>query len=402
MEDPMNGTDIERRINFLRLLLIIGLVFLHYGEFPGSDHSPFRGWTSTDTPVATFINSFFLFLFFSAVPVLSTISGYLFFKSMDPGLSFYIRRWRSRVRSVMLPMISWNAFVVVLFLTIGALWPDSSLRSIIEYDVDDLDLGSTLNALVGITRHPVNFQFWFLHDLLLTVLCTPIVGFLIRRAPFIGMIGIGFAWLADYDFEIFFRSDVLFFFYLGGVARLRYWSLDFLSRRASLALMAIYVVLIALRTLTPALVDPEGMPGAILLGPGTSLLRVVGVLAFWGCAPMLMDTFWGRRVAALGTIAFFLHAIHWPLNQFIKAGLARLMPGTGEAAMLFNYFTTITLTLVVALLIAKAMTHFAPRLFSHLSGGRSIDWKTVETLSKPSRAPVPASPDMALQKAEIR
>ncbi|MET0742794.1 MAG: acyltransferase [Microvirga sp.] len=398
----MNGTDIERRINFLRLLLIIGLVFLHYGEFPGSDQSPFRGWSGGATPVATFINSFFLFLFFSAVPVLSSISGYLFFKSMDPGPGFFLRRWRSRVHSVLLPMISWNAFVIVLFLAINALWPSASLQSIIEYDVTDLDIGSILNALVGVTRHPVNFQFWFLHDLLLTVLCTPILGFLIRRAPFIGLVGIGIAWLADYDFAIFFRSDVLFFFYVGGLARLRYWNLDFLSRRAALALMAVYVVLIALRTLAPAHVDPQGMVGAFLLGPGTSLLRVVGVLSFWGCAPMLMDTFWGRRVTALGAVAFFLHAIHWPLNQFIKLGLARLLPGSGEAAMLFNYFATIVLTLVAALLIARIMTGVAPRLFSHLSGGRSIDWKAAAALSRASRPPVPVPADMTLQKAEIR
>ncbi len=289
--------------------------------------------------MATFINSFFLFLFFSAVPVLSTISGYLFFKGMDSGIGFYLRRWRSRVRSVLLPMISWNAFVVVLFLAIGALWPSATLQSIIDYDVTDLDIGSTLNALVGVTRHPINFQFWFLHDLLLTVLCTPILGFLIRKAPFIGLLGIGFAWLADYDFVIFFRSDVLFFFYLGGLARLRYWNLDFLSRRAALSLMAVYVVLIALRTLAPAYVDSQGMVGEFLFGPGTSLLRVVGVLSFWGCAPMLMETFWGRRVTALGAVAFFLHAIHWPLNQFIKLGLARLMPGErrgGDALQLLR------------------------------------------------------------------
>ena len=398
----MNGTDIERRINFLRLLLIIGLVFLHYGEFPGSDQSPFRGWSSTDTPVATFINSFFLFLFFSAVPVLSTISGYLYFKGMDSGIGFYLRRWRSRVRSVLLPMISWNAFVVVLFLAIGALWPSATLQSIIDYDVTDLDAGSTLNALVGVTRHPINFQFWFLHDLLLTVLCTPLLGFLIRKAPFIGLLGIGFAWLADYDFVIFFRSDVLFFFYLGGLARLRYWNLDFLSHRAALSLMAAYVVLIALRTLAPAYVDPQGMAGEFLLGPGTSLLRVVGVLSFWGCAPMLMETFWGRRVTALGAVAFFLHAIHWPLNQFIKLGLAQLMPGDGEAAMLFNYFATIALTLVAALLIARIMTRVAPGLFSHLSGGRSIDWTAAAALARASRPPVPAPAETALRKAEIR
>ncbi|MBM6593282.1 acyltransferase family protein [Microvirga pudoricolor] len=386
----MTDTDLERRINFLRLLLIIGLVFLHYGAFPGSDRSPFRGYGDTATPIATFVNSFFLFLFFSAVPVLSAISGYLFFKSMNPTPGFYLKRYRSRVHSVLLPMLSWNAFVVVLFIGIAALWPDSPLQSIITYDVEKLGIGSTLNALVGITRHPVNFQFWFLHDLLLTVLISPLLGLLIRKAPYVGLVGIGAAWLVDYDFVIFFRPDVLFFFYLGGMARLRYWNLDFVSARNGVVLMAIYVVLIGLRTLAPAFIPEDGTLGEFLYGPGTRLLRVLGVAAFWGCAPLLMNTFWGRRVTALGAVAFFLHSIHWPLNQFIKEGLARVIPGNGDAALLLNYFATIAITLAVALLIAKLMTTFTPRLFSHLSGGRSINWSAASEASKRRDAVTPA------------
>src|SRR3982750_2729501 len=89
---------LKDRINFLRLLLIIGLVFLHYGEFPNSYLSPFKGFASSPTPIAPFVNSFLLFFFFSAVPLLSAISGYLFFKQAALTLAFYGGRVRSRIR----------------------------------------------------------------------------------------------------------------------------------------------------------------------------------------------------------------------------------------------------------------------------------------------------------------
>lgn len=77
---------LSRTIDLSRLALIVGLVFLHYGTFPNFRASPFGGMSVTEHEVATFINSFALFFFFSAVPVLSMISGWLFFSFINgPG-----------------------------------------------------------------------------------------------------------------------------------------------------------------------------------------------------------------------------------------------------------------------------------------------------------------------------
>src|SRR4051794_6097888 len=67
-------------INFARITLIVGLVFLHYESFPNVGVSPFRGLAiGSPHPIAFFINSFVLFFFFAVVPLLSMISGWLFF-----------------------------------------------------------------------------------------------------------------------------------------------------------------------------------------------------------------------------------------------------------------------------------------------------------------------------------
>ena len=387
----MSEADKQDRINFLRLLLIIGLVFLHYGTYPGSQNSPYVGaidFTATPTPVAEFVNRYFIFLFYSAVPLLGVISGYLFFKDVAASPGFFVKRIRSRTMSIFLPMISWSAIIVILFMAIRAVSPDSVHLSMIDYDLDKFGFSQLLNALVGITRRPINFQFWFLHDLYLTVLISPVLYVLLRKLPFVGLAAIGTIWLADYDVAIFFRNDVLFFFYLGGLVRLFGWNLEFLSPRASVLAMAAYCVLVGLRTAAPSFVPEDTLLGQFITGPGTRALRLLGVAAFWGCAPFLMRTYLGRQITAWGALAFFLHSIHWPLNQFIKAGFAGILPVDGEIGLIVNYVLTVAATLAAAFIIAWALNAVAPSLFSHLSGGRPFG-RAKKRADAPLSAPSP-------------
>ncbi len=368
---PVHREALAERIDLLRFLLIVGLVFLHYGRFPGSDISPFEGFHWTAHPVATFVNSFFLFTFFTAVPLLSAISGWLFFKGTDFSIAFYRRLYKRRARSILLPMVAWNALILALFLAICAIDPDSSLLGIVRYDVADLHIKAVVNALFGITRHPINFQFWFLRDLLLTILVSPVLGLALRRAPALGLLALFGVWLGGYTLGIFFRTDVVFFFYLGGYLQVRKVALPEFSRRAAVLLLVAYAIAVAARTLAPLAFDETVPQVGYVLGMLTRLMRILGVLSFWAVAPFLLPTAPGRLLVWLGPLAFFLHALHWPLNQFIKLGLARLMPGESSAVLLVNFFLTTVLTIAAAVLLARAMSRYCPAVFDILSGGRS-------------------------------
>lgn len=360
----------RQQIDLLRFLLIVGLVFLHFGSFPGSAVSPFRGMTPEDHSFAGFVNSFFLFFFMSAVPLLSAISGYLFFRETDFSLAFYCRRWRARSRSILLPMLSWNLLVLTFFVAIAAFDPSSSLLSIVEYDVLDLSKKDLVNALIGVTEHPIIFQFWFLRDLLLTILLAPLLGWLVIRAPWLGVVALFAVWITGSDLGIFFRTDVLFFFYVGALIQVRRWTLPKLPARQALWLLAIYSLLVGLRTLAPLVISESSPAGDILYGPVAKLLRVPGMLAVWSVAPLIVRTATGQSILQVSSIAFFLHAIHWPLNQLIKYALAKVLGAQSDFSLLSIYFATIALTIALALLAAHFLSQFAQPVFRHLSGGR--------------------------------
>jgi succinoglycan biosynthesis protein ExoH len=117
--------NLRQQIDILRFVLVFGLVFLHYGKFPGYTYNPWEGMIHTDHPVATFTNAYFYFFFLSSVPLLSAISGYLFFRDADYSISFFLKRYRSRTRSVLLPMISWNALSLMVAATVLFIYPNS-------------------------------------------------------------------------------------------------------------------------------------------------------------------------------------------------------------------------------------------------------------------------------------
>lgn len=110
----------SQAIDFARITLIIGLVFLHYGSFLNSDASPYRGVDVTNHPLATYVNSLVLFFFFSVVPLLSAISGYLFFAFAHDAPRQIANRIKRRFLTLYAPLILWDlAYCVVLLLVSG-------------------------------------------------------------------------------------------------------------------------------------------------------------------------------------------------------------------------------------------------------------------------------------------
>lgn len=364
----LSKVELSQIINFSRITLIVGLVFLHYESYPNSAVSPFRGMDPTQNQVATFINSFILFFFFSVVPLLSMISGWLFFSFSDSPFGALTDRIRRRFASLYLPLVFWNLFFLSLLWLAFFLNPAYPLLEQMNIDFASAQPMDYVNAIFGITEHPVGFQFWFVRDLFVTVLVSPLLWLALTRAPLLGAIVLGIAWIRGFDLWIFFRTDVVFFFFLGGLIRSRRIPVE-LGRRTTLVFLGIYVGLVGLRTLAPYLVD--GDTG--LLDAATRAMRLVGVVACWGVFQQIALTNWGSIIARYGGFAFFLHAAHYPLLAEIKIILWRWVPAQTQPWMLAHYAASVVVTVTVGVALGVVFARIAPRLFALLNGGRVVE-----------------------------
>jgi succinoglycan biosynthesis protein ExoH len=367
----LTDRDISRTISFARISLVVGLVFLHYGSYPNSRISPFRGIDVHEHQLATGINSFVLFSFFSVVPLLSMISGWLFFSFADSDApSALTARIRKRFTSLYFPLVFWNALFLVAMLALYVASPSYPLLGELNINFARAAKRTYVNAIFAVTAHPIGFQFWFVRDLFVTALVSPILWFFLRRAPWIAVVFLGTCWLAEIDTIIFFRPDVVLFFFLGGLVR-RHRAALHVSRDATITFCALYVGLIALRTLAPYAIDLDDDTSRYLLDIATRATRVVGVVACWGVFQRIALTDLGEIVGRFGSFAFFLHAAHYPLLAEVKILLWRLLPAETDAWMLAHYAVSVVVTVVVGVGVGLFVARQWPRAFALMNGGRA-------------------------------
>lgn len=358
-------------IEVARVMLVVGLVFLHYFNFPNDTRPAFQGMDPHQNQIATFINGFLTFFFFSAVPLLSAVSGWLFFGGGAEFGRAIGRRIRGRVRSLLLPLLLWNLLTLGLALLAQQFLPTSGFAQ--QFSVHGATAGvwEYANALLGLTSLPIAFQFWFVRDLFVTVLCSPLLWLMLRHMPFAGAALLAAAWAGGFTLGIFIRTDVVLFFYLGALLR-RHGADPYVGARPTAMLLAAYAALVALRSLAPLAVDLGDPLQAAWVDVATRLMRPLGVVACWGLCVQLAASRFAGPLASFGGFAFFLHAAHYPVIALVKDVLWRMTPDANEPWLLVHYMASVVLTIGIVWLGALVIFRLSPRLYALLAGGRRL------------------------------
>ncbi len=224
------------RIEFLRILLILALVCLHYGAVVGSGISPFKGYEGQSNPIASITISYVLFFAFAAVPLLSAISGFLFFRGAPRGIQpDFLTLWRKRLKSIVIPFVLWSGgYVAVAYLAYLA--HPSMFESMFSSERGATPM-TVLNAAFALTENPFAVQFWFIRDLIVTMALAPLVWLAVSHIPRLWLALLTICWLTEQTFGLFFRLDIFMFFNLGAIiaiyrldpTRLDRWALPLFS-----------------------------------------------------------------------------------------------------------------------------------------------------------------------------
>lgn len=269
------------RTSVLRSVMIFGVVVLHVPP-----HTPIA---ELDSSAFAWINAFFQSAVFRcAVPVLTTVSGYLLFRS---GLHLNFGRLvRKKVRTLMVPFLVFNLPLVALAAVLQAGGGLGISRQLVPFDI-----GTWLDAAFGLTAPPLNYPLNFLRDLFVLALMAPLLGRLIRHAPLAGAVIVLAVSVANLDGLVILRTEMLVSFYLGGMAALHHWNLKALDRFA-LPCLALFMV-------ACGFVVEMRMANTAYLG-------MVAPLLVWPAASLLAGTRFGGWLAQMSRHSFFLYLTH--------------------------------------------------------------------------------------------
>lgn len=161
-------------VPFLKFLLISAIVFVHCDikyQIPADSVS-----------AGSDIVGFIVIALSEGVPMFYLISGFLFFYGVKKfTVKVYGRKLRNRVRTLLVPYVLWNLFCAGLFLIKVYVFHFPGLGIIENGEINWLKFFEGFIFRKEAGYFPYAFAFWFIRDLIVFVILTPVVWLIARR-----------------------------------------------------------------------------------------------------------------------------------------------------------------------------------------------------------------------------
>jgi surface polysaccharide O-acyltransferase-like enzyme len=327
--------------------------------------------------IPAFITNLITETIFVALPFFFLVSGLLFFKDFQLTLAVYGVKLRTRIRTLLVPYLFWNICVFTALLAaqwIGFLSPFFSGG---KMAVPENGVYAILNTIIGIDRMPIVYPLWFIRDLMLLMIISPLLWVLAKKAPLSGLLIFAFLWFTEgwFPFIILTRYAGPLFFYSGCLMAAYDFNLRSIERQGTKILIIFFcgVILSAfIKTVNTLDVRFWWNPGAANVWQVflTRATRLVGLVALWSVVEFL-----GKRtlkyLAGLSAFVFIVFAGHEPTLTIFRKLLYRFVPPSGAWGILLYYFLTVIATICIAILLGTMLRKYAPGFYNLITGSRS-------------------------------
>lgn len=346
------------RLDVLRFPLIVLIVYLHACGFTINlaDGSHALANADTVTAVQTVTGT----IGRVAVPLFFLMSGFLFFRGIVFSVDSYRAKLISRARSLLVPFLFWNLALFGLILVAQSVPLLASFFNGGTAPLRTLSLLQVADSIMGITHYPIAYQFWFIRDLMVLVICAPLVWLAARYAAWPVLAVLSLAWLAVLWPVSVPECEPVLFFYLGSLVAIRGWSL-FAVDRLSWWLAVPFAIGLA------ALAAFGGLGDAYYLIRPTAAIGLV--LALKASRWLAESDRLREPLVLLGSTSFFVFATHEPMVTIGKKVAFRFLPMTA-GTVLTVYALLPILVICVSLSAYWVLRTAAPGFLRLITGGR--------------------------------
>ncbi len=292
-----------------------------------------------------------------SVPLFFCFSAFLFFYSPNKpfNLSFYVDKLKRRAKTLLIPYILWR---IIGLLIIGALSYIAATYGIEA--LSDKDAPSSINSILEniFYQSQYTYPLWFLRDLMILVLCAPLVYFIINitKEWFV----IFFIIYGIFPMPIgFLGSDPIFFYLLG--AYLAIVKPNFLYYKLPKLWMGILTLTFLLGTVISLFIIE--VPAYVSLG-----LRIMGCALIWFGYDFLPSLQNFHKEAIIGS-SFFIYLAHEPLLTIIKkSGL--FLFGNGQLSLFMIFCLAPIITICLCIIARNILYRYLPSVYNILTGAR--------------------------------
>lgn len=371
----MNRNNLRSQsLDLLRFPLAVVVVIIHIFSISGFAIHGVE--VSLDNmPVFDEVKTFIAgFLKDQSVPVYFFISGFVFFWGVELTKEKYVQKLKNRVKSLLIPYIIWNILFVVrqllpLLPCLSAIFPnghsiqlDLSLSAILNTFWNDANgifmNSSAADSIAGINYYPADAPLWFVRDLMIVVLCAPVLYWILKRTRQYFVILLGIIWFAIDFFNLF---TAFFFFSWGAYMSINAKDLIHEFRRFFKPSLLLYPTL-GLLFVASAHYFPQWSEFI------KKLNVFVGLIFAYNISAWLLTKNICKVSPFLASSSFFIYVSHFLIcTDAVKVSYCILKPSS-DLGMLAVYCLATVLTVSILLATFYLLKRFTPKLLSVIAG----------------------------------
>ena len=349
MESSFNR--LSKSIESLRFPLILFIIMLHCYTSTSSQMSGHGTYFCIIYPLSLWAGE-------TGVPAYFFISGLLLFYSKKS----YNQKLISRIKTLLIPYLFFNGMVLVGFLSLMFMGKPAVIldKSLADYNFFDYirafwDRGEWS----GGNSSPLLCPFWYIRNLMVLVLLSPLLYYIIKYTKLIFPIVMGVLWINCYDSAYTLQS--LTMFSLGAFFPINNYNPIPLLNNYKYIFVSAFVVLGIIDFCHNFIYVPYAMQYHRL-----SLIANVFFLIWIGEHLSKYHLY----SSSLSKSAFFVFAIHYPLTLVLRPFFSYINNFT-DSILAIVYIVCVGVVTCICVGVYFGLRLIAPRLLSVITGSRS-------------------------------
>ena len=376
-----NDTFLQSKtIDLLRFPLAIAVIYIHsFGTPVQVDIQAINYSELTSLDIYNLLRVFISHVVTHiAVPTFFLTAGFLFFYNIKEwSKQVYFKKIKSRLTSLILPYILWNIIALLLFISTAIVkeyiteTPSSIITSLEKNGLFSAFLdfnkwGEERTNILGWhtpMTGPINLPLWFLRDLIVVSILTPVIFYFLKYTKLAGLLILGIAYYTRiWTIIPGFNVTAFFFFSIGAYLSINKKNLVIEFRRVKFPcyLLAGFTAFYATYL--------DGSEYFKFIYP---IYIITGVISILNFGAYLLENKKVQVNPILAKSSFFIYAIHTLLILIVVDKLTTfILPEDVVFFLLIKYLISPFLSVSICLGIYFLAQRYTPKLFALLTGNR--------------------------------
>lgn len=211
-------------------------------------------------------------------------------------------------------------------------------------------------------RDPINTPLWFVRDLMIVVLCSPVLYYLLRRMKFYFILLLSLIWIfPNLRYGSYGFSEAFLFFSFGAYLSIN--KRDIIFKIKSLKVISVLVYPIA--SILYFYAERYGYNEFTF---GLKSISILGFLFFaYNLSRWLLEH-GVKHSTFLSSACFFIYISHVLITQRATKLMYMILRPSSEYDYIFVYILSVFFTVVTLLLVYKLMRRFMPSVLGFVTG----------------------------------